>query len=194
MLTTQQPWAADRLARHAGKTLRIALDGFSVTMTIDGDGHLAQSDAAIIPDVVLRIAVEKLTFAPLLNPAMQQDMAELIHITGEAALAQVFSDLARDLRPDLEDALAKRIGDLPARKLMHGAGQVIQTLRTVSRSLSRNISEYLSEETDTLTGHGALSMHHQRMHPMDARLNHLSTLQSGLLQRIERLSIKRARA
>src|SRR5690606_15599986 len=44
-------------------------------------------------------------------------LASALHIEGEAALAQVAAELARDLRWDGEEELARRIGDLPARLL-----------------------------------------------------------------------------
>ena len=89
LLTTQQPWAAERLARHAGKTIRISLKGFAVTLTIDAQGHLEQSDEAVVPDVILDVDPEKIRIAQWFDPNARQDVAELVHISGQAALAQV---------------------------------------------------------------------------------------------------------
>ncbi len=191
LLTVQQPWAAERLARFAGKTIRIALGGFAVTLTIDAEGHLTQSDAAVVPDVVLEIIAEKLTAARLFSPQSSGDMAELINISGQAALAQVVSDLARDLRPDPEDALAQILGDIPAKKLMRSARDLGQTLRNFSHGLAHNAAEYLAEETDTLTGRPALAMHHRRQDPLDGRLGALSDRYASLAARLDRLASKR---
>ena len=114
LLTQQQPWAAQRLAAHAGQTLRICLGGFQVTFTIGHDGTLEAADSAVVPDVVLELIAEKLSLTALLSPEARTDIAQLVHVTGPAALVQVVSDLARDLRPDPEDALAQWLGAVPA--------------------------------------------------------------------------------
>jgi len=191
LLTLQQPWAAERLIRHAGKTVRMTLGGFAVTMTIDSEGHLAQSDAAVVPDVTLDVIAEKLTLSRLFASPSQADMAELINISGQAALAQVVSDLARDLRLDPEDALANVIGDVAAHKLLGSARDLAKTFRTSAQSLTQNMAEYLSEETDSLTGRPALAMHGQRYTPLDSRIDALSVRQANLIARLDRLAGKR---
>ena len=192
VLTVQQPWAAERLSRHAGKTIRIALGGFAVTLTIDVEGHLTQSDDAVVPDVVLEVIPEKLTIASIFTTRSQADMAELINISGQAALAQIVSDLARDLRPDPEDAIAHFIGDIPASKLMQGARGLAQTLGTITQGLTQNLTEYFAEETSTLAGRPLLAMHRHRQAPLDDRIDAVHAHQSNLISRIERLDAKRS--
>jgi ubiquinone biosynthesis protein UbiJ len=130
-LARQQPWAAQRLAAHAGQTLRIRLGGFQLTFTIGHDGTLFAADAAVVPDVVLELIAEKLSWAALLTPAARTDIAQWVHVTGQAALAQVVSDLARDLRPDPEDALAQMLGDVPARRLTQGVKGVMASAQSL---------------------------------------------------------------
>lgn len=194
LLAVQQPWAAERLARHAGKTLRIALGGFAVTLTIDSDGRLERSDSAVVPDVVLEIIAEKFSFARLFATKSPDVMAEFIHISGQAALAQVVSDLARDLRPEPEDALAHMVGDVPARKLARGAQDLIVALRTFTQGLAHNTAEYLAEETSALAGQPVLTMHRQRQMPLSGRIDALSARQSILAARLERMAGKRRMA
>ena len=117
LLTRQQPWAAERLTRHAGKTLRVALGAFHVTLTVGHDGHLSQADPAIVPDVTLDIVPERLSVSRILSMRQGGDFSDLIQVSGEASLAQVVSELARDLRPDPEDFLAGWIGDIPASRI-----------------------------------------------------------------------------
>ena len=194
MLTAQQPWAAERLARHAGKTLRIALGGFAVTMTIESDGRLTRADSAVVPDVVLEIIAEQLTFERLFSKKSSLDVAELINISGQAALAQLVSDLARDLRLEPEDALASLIGDVPASKLMWTAQNLILTFQGFSRGLAHNTAEYLAEETNALTGQPVFAMHAQRVVSLSARAQALSNRHASLCARLERLSSKRQHA
>jgi len=194
LLAAQQPWAAERLAHHAGKTVRMTLGAFAVTLTIDSDGRMTQSDSAVVPDVVLEIITEKLTISRLFATKSPADMAELIHISGQASLAQVVSDLARDLRPEPEDALARVVGDLPAHRLLSGAQGLVQSFRHLAQGLAQNTAEYLSEETHALTGQPALIMHGQRQASLAGRIDALSERHASLAARIERLSRKRSAA
>ena len=194
LLTLQQPWAAERLARHAGKTIRIALGGFAVTLTIDVEGHLTRSDEAVVPDVTLEIIAEKLSVASIFSSRSQADMAELINISGQAALAQVVSDLARDLRPDPEDAMAHFLGDIPARKIMQGARGLAQTLGTLTQGLTQNLAEYFSEESNTLAGLPLLAMHRHRQATLTDRIDALHARHSNLITRLDRLDAKRRSA
>lgn len=194
LLTLQQPWAAERLARHAGKTIRIALGGFAVTLTIDVEGHLTRSDEAVVPDVTLEVIAEKLSAASIFSSRSQADMAELINISGQAALAQVVSDLARDLRPDPEDAMAHFLGDIPARKIMQGARGLAQTLGTLTQGLTQNLAEYFSEESNTLAGLPLLAMHRHRQATLTDRIDALHARHSNLITRLDRLDAKRRSA
>ena len=184
MLVRQQPWAAERLARHAGKTLRISLGALAITLTIDSGGYLEQSDPAVVPDVVLDIIAEKLSLSPLLDSERPIDIAEYVHITGQAALAQVISDLARDLRPDPEDALAHWIGDVPARRVTQGIEGFVQGTRSLAMRMAQNVAEYLTEETDALVGRPGMTAYTQQLARATARVEALASVQARLATRL----------
>ena len=152
LLTRQQPWAAERLARHAGKTLRIVLGSFSLTFRLSAAGQLVPAEISSTPDVVLEIDPQSLDPVAWLSARSRPDMAEYVHVSGQAALAQVVSELSRDLRPDPEDALAQWLGDVAARRLVQGARSAVTGAGYALRGLGRNVAEYLSEETDALVG------------------------------------------
>ena len=188
LLTQQQPWAAQRLAAHAGQTLRICLGGFQVTFTIGHDGTLAAADPAVVPDVVLELVAEKLSWAALLAPDAHTDIAQGVHITGQAALAQVVSDLARDLRPDPEDALAQWLGDVPARRLTKGVQGVFAGAQSFARGLAENLAEFLSEETNTLATASALASLSQERVLTLAQLAQIDLRHAALQARLSRLT------
>ena len=152
LLTRQQPWAAERLARHADKTLRIVLGSFSLTFRLSAAGQLVPAEISSTPDVVLEIDPQSLDPVAWLSARSRPDMAEYVHVSGQAALAQVVSELSRDLRPDPEDALAQWLGDVAARRLVQGARSAVTGAGYALRGLGRNVAEYLSEETDALAG------------------------------------------
>lgn len=188
LLTRQQPWAAQRLAAYAGQTLRICLGGFQVTFTIGHDGTLFAADSAVVPDVVLELIAEKLSWTALLAPGARTDIAQWVHVTGQAALAQVVSDLARDLRPDPEDALAQWLGDIPARRLTQGVKGLLTGAQSFGRGLAENLAEYFSEETNTLAGvpaQAALTHEHERTL---AHLEKLEQRTAALQARLSRLT------
>ena len=187
LLARQQPWAAARLARHAGKTLRVSLASFQVTLTIDSEGRLSQADSAIVPDVVLDIIPEKLTVSRLFDDTPGASMADMIHVTGEAALAQGVSELSRDLRPDPEDALAQWVGDVPARRVMGGMQSLFEAAQALTRGLTGNVSEYLAEEADLLVGRPAMTTFEQTGVETLARIEALFQRQATLAARLDRL-------
>ena len=96
-LLKREDWARERLARHAGKTVRFALGGFTLGLTIDSEGLAAQADAAVVPDVTLTVAPEKLPLPRLGAGGAAPDFAEATHISGDAALAQALQGSAEQL-------------------------------------------------------------------------------------------------
>ncbi|AKQ57480.1 ubiquinone biosynthesis accessory factor UbiJ [Bordetella hinzii] len=155
-LLDREAWARERLVRHSGKTLRFALGGFGAALTIDSEGRLQEADPAIVPDVTLSAVPERFSLLRLLPGSPRPDLAEVTHISGDAALAQVVADLARDLRWDVEDDLARVVGDIPALRLISGAKAVLQGSRQAAGRLAGNAAEYLAEESGMLAGRPAL--------------------------------------
>lgn len=186
-LTRQQAWAAQRLAQHAGKTIRIVVGGFELNWSIELDGQLVRAQEAAVPDVTLEILVEKFNPFSLLDQSNKPDIAEYVHVSGQAALAQVVSELARDLRPDPEDALSQWIGDVPARRVVRGARQLFGAAQTFGVSLSQNLAEYLSEETDALVSQPAMVMQKNTQAELMVCLERLEQRQSLLHNRLQRL-------
>jgi ubiquinone biosynthesis protein UbiJ len=188
-LTQQQAWAGQRLSQHAGKTVRIALAGFQLNWRIESDGKLAHDPESVTPDVTLEILLEKFSPFAFADQARRQDIAEYVHVSGQAALAQVMSDLARDCRPDPEDALSQWLGDAPARRIVQGVRQALSTVQTLGSSLTQNVAEYLSEETDALVGQPAMLTQRATQSLLLAALERLEHRQLRLeshIQKIER--------
>ena len=186
-LTRQQAWAAQRLAQHAGQTVRIVVTGVELNWRIDHDGHLTHATDDTTPDVTLEILVEKFDPLSLLDRSRRVDMAQYVHVSGQAALAQLMSDLARDLRPDPEDALSQWIGDIPARRAVLGAKQAFSAFQSLSASLTQNIAEYLSEETDALAAKPAVMALKSTQSQLLAALDHLERRQTHLQHRLQKL-------
>lgn len=164
-LLRREDWARERLARHSGKTVRFALGGFTLGLAIDSEGYADAADPAIVPDVTLTIAAEKLNLARFMPGAAgprdtarshADSFADITHISGDAGLAQVVAELAANLRWDAEDDLARAIGDIPASRLLGGARALVTGARAAAGRLGANVAEYLAQERPVLTGHPAL--------------------------------------
>lgn len=190
-LTRQQVWAAQRLAQHAGKTVRICVGSFQLNWSIGSDGQLSHASEHSTPDVTLEIQLEKLNPLAWLNAQSRPDIAEYVHVSGQAALAQVMSDLARDLRPDPEDALSQWVGDVPARRIVRVAQQAFGAAQTLGNSLTQNLAEYLSEETDALVGRPAMTAQIDTQSQLVRALDRLEHMQSTLQLRTQKLERSR---
>jgi ubiquinone biosynthesis protein UbiJ len=164
------------------------LGGFQVAFTIGHDGTLSVADAAVVPDVVLELIAEKLSWSSLFASGARADIAQSVHVTGQAALAQVVSDLARDLRPDPEEALAQWFGDIPARRLTQGAHSALTGAQSLALSVAENLAEYFSEETKALAGSSALVGLAQEGELALSRLEQIDRRFAALQARLSRLT------
>ena len=166
-LLGREPWAGERLARHAGKTVRFAWGRQRLSLTIDSEGKVAPADEAIVPDVTLTLQSDKFSLAGLPAGGMP-DFTEATHISGDAGLAQV-------------------VGDIPASRLMSGARAAASGVRDAGERLAANVAEYLTEETPTLAGKPALAQHVLDVARLQADAD-------ALERRVDALSARLARA
>ncbi len=157
-LLQREAWARERLSRHSGKTARFIVGGFKASLTIQAGGLTQASDPAIVPDVILTIPAGKIAELPAVlrarDPAL---IANLMHIEGDAALAQLVSDLARDLRWDVEEDLSGLLGDMPARRLMQAGRALSGGVQTAATRLAGNVSEFISEESGMVASRPAFN-------------------------------------
>ncbi|MFT0849533.1 SCP2 sterol-binding domain-containing protein [Achromobacter sp. F4_2707] len=155
-LLRREPWAADKLSRHAGKSLRFNVGRLQVIYSIEATGMLRASHPAVVPDVSLSIATEHLVDLPgILRGGDLDAITEKLHVQGDAALATLVSELARDLRWDIEEDLASRFGDLIGPGLVQGGRTAVGFADSAARRLAANAAEFLGEEGQVLaTRHG----------------------------------------
>ena len=69
-----------------------------------------------------------------------------VHIHGDAEIAQTFSELLKQARPDLEEELSRVIGDVAAHQVGNVARSALGLARRAADTLAQNVSEYLQEE------------------------------------------------
>ena len=146
-LLRRERWAADRLSRHAGKSLRFTLGGMRVGYGIEASGFLHACDAAVVPDVSLTLATQHLPDLPaILRSRDLAAITEKLHVQGDAALATLVSELARDLRWDIEEDMAARFGDLMGPALLQGGRTAADVARSAVQRTAENLAEFMGEE------------------------------------------------
>jgi len=147
-LLVREAWARNKLRPHGNKRVHLDANGLSLSFQITGHGLLqACADADLPKDVSLTVLPGK--WAALMSNDTARRMSA-VRIAGDAALAQVLADLARDLRWDVEDDLAGLLGDIPARRLVRGGRSLASTLRDGVWRMAQNGSEYLTHEAALL--------------------------------------------
>lgn len=150
-LLRRQGWAQAHLRPHAGKTLRFQVAGQVLALRVQDDGLVREVAATVPADAVFTLERDRLGQAVrALREQRQSDLAGLMHIEGEAALAQVVMDLAQNLRLDPEDELSRFVGDRAAVRLVGLAKGLARGLRQAGERLGGNVAEYLSEENPVL--------------------------------------------
>ncbi len=122
----QEPQAMERLARQKGRVVRMQWRAmtFKVLVTPAGLLDVAMPDAEA--DLALVITEE----SPLaIAQSLMQGNKPAVRIEGDVQLAADVSWLIDHVRWDLEEDLARLMGDAPAHALMQAAGAMAQALQ-----------------------------------------------------------------
>lgn len=176
----QHAWARSTLRAHAGRRVKLSAAPAELFWTITPEGlveailqdHAAksgshqcvQADAsgysgagtgasapALAFDVSLTIPLASLPqFALDADAAMKN-----VRIEGDAELAQVLGQLAREVRWDAEDDLARLTGGAAAHSLMQGAKSLRTYALDASQRLQETVSAFLLDEDPTLVRRSA---------------------------------------
>ena len=134
-------WARDKLAPHAGKTMRFEIGPVRAGFAIEAEGRLAASETAA-PD--LTIAIEPLKLPSLLaQPARWGELAEA---QGDAALASTLAELAPTLPWFVERLLARALGPIAGQQ-MADAGRRLLTLPAYAGArIADSMARYVGDE------------------------------------------------
>lgn len=136
------PLALERLRRHAGRTVAFHVGPLELAVTIQTTGEVTPAVAGAARDLDVRIS-------PFLLPRLAaRDEAALrdIDMRGDAELAQDVSFLARYVRWDAEDDLARAIGPIPARRIVGAAQALGGWGRDAALRMAQGAAEYWTEE------------------------------------------------
>ncbi|GAB4398297.1 MAG: hypothetical protein OHK0048_09530 [Rhodoferax sp.] len=122
----KEPQATERLRRHARQVMLVQWRDVSLRLMATPAGLLDLGDAAQAPDL-------RITVVPTQPFAVAQAMARgerpPVRIEGDVQLAAEVQWLIENVRWDIEDDLARVIGDVPARVLVASSSAVVQAVR-----------------------------------------------------------------
>ena len=122
----QEQEAMDRLVRQKGRIARVQWRAYSMALVITPAGLFNLAPEAAVPDLQLHIT-ETSPFA-LAQTALRGDKPA-IRIEGDVQLAAEINWLVDHVRWDVEDDLARLVGDAPARAIGSTARKVVAALR-----------------------------------------------------------------
>ncbi len=122
----QEKEAMDRLVRQKGRVARVQWRVYSLALVITPAGLFNLAPETAVPD--LRLEVTETSPFTLAQGALRGDKPA-IRIEGDVQLAAEINWLVDHVRWDVEEDLARVIGDAPAHTVAQVAGRAAQALR-----------------------------------------------------------------
>ena len=170
-LLRRQSWAQAYLQPHTGKTLRFCVAGQVLALRVQQNGLVQEVPASTPADAVFTLERSRLGEAMRVLRAKQPSgLGGLMHIEGEAALAQVVMDLAQNLRLDPEAELARFVGDRAAVRIAGLARELAGGLFQAANRFGANVTEYLTEEEPVLLARAPFESWRDDMAQLQQRL------------------------
>jgi ubiquinone biosynthesis protein UbiJ len=152
-LLDAEPWARERLAPFAGETLELRAPPLPVLrFTVAADGRLAPAGPAAAASLIVTIGPGALAAAA----RSEEHLLRAVDVAGNAALAAEVMFLLRHLRWDVEEEVAKLLGDAAAHRLVGMAREVAAWHADAARRLAEGLVEYAAEEKRVLVKRGEL--------------------------------------
>ena len=124
----QEPQAQERLRRQTGKPVKVQWGAFHLTLAATAAGLLERPQAGRAPELTVTLPQT----APLdLAKTVLAGEKPSVDIQGDVQLAAEVAWLVDNVRWDLEEDLARLVGDGPAHTLVQAGGRAAQALRAL---------------------------------------------------------------
>jgi ubiquinone biosynthesis protein UbiJ len=145
-LLAAEQWARDKLAPFAGKRVRVTMPALpDLAFAVAPDGLLAAA-ADGEPDLTIGLTAAAL---PKLV-TRDESVLQTITFSGDAELAAALQFLFRHLRWDVEEDLARVVGDVAAHRLAATGRTFAAWQKDAAERFGQNVAEYLTEEAELL--------------------------------------------
>jgi ubiquinone biosynthesis protein UbiJ len=174
------PRAMERLRPHAGRTVAFRSGPLAMALTIQTTGEVVAAVEGAVPDLEVRVS-------PFLVPRLaagEEAAYDAIEMQGDEKLAADVAFLARHLRWDYEEDLAKVVGDIAAHRIAGTARDLGRWSREASLRLAQGAAEYWTEEAPLIASR-------TRVASFARDVAGLAEAVERLEQRIEQLSARK---
>jgi len=153
-LLRSESWARERLVPFAAETLELRAPPLpTLRFAITAEGCLAPAAASNEPSLVVTVGPDAIAAA-----AKGEDhLLRSIDVAGNARLASEVMFLVRHLRWDVEEDLAKFVGDVAARRLTGLARDAAAWHADAAKRIAASFMEYAVEEKRILVKRNALA-------------------------------------
>jgi ubiquinone biosynthesis protein UbiJ len=128
------------------KVLALHVDGMPLSIFFKSNGEQMSLDTKYDGTPNATLSGTPLSLLRMAGPAPEAAVrGGSVHIHGDAEVAQTFSELLKQARPDLEEELSRVIGDVAAHHVGNAARSALGFARKAADTLAQNVSEYLQE-------------------------------------------------
>ena len=143
-LLSQNDWMQSDLINHKNKIVIIEISGFKTIFKVKEDGQVEMINDSKDYDCKI-----KLTINDLIGQLVNNKNGK-ISIEGDIELANKISQVLRKIEWDLEEDLAKYIGDIPAIQTTKALKKIKNTTKENIKTLTSSLIEYWQEENKIL--------------------------------------------
>jgi len=195
----RSPRARELCGTLDGRRLRVVVDGMpgALCVAVAGgalqatyaDGDAGTADPA--PDVTIRGSPLGL-LALARGDASAVVMRGSAHLEGDELLAQQFQELARLLRPDIEAAVARVVGRMPAHLATRAFTLLTSWGREARESVARNAADYLAHESRDLVPRAEAEGYFSGVEALRSQLTRAEARVARLAERLAALSVRGA--
>jgi ubiquinone biosynthesis accessory factor UbiJ len=140
------PLAMERLARHAGRTVRFHVGPARLVLTLQTTGEVTNALPQATPDLEVRISPFLLPRLLARDEAAWRDVG----MDGDMELAHEVSFVARNLDWDVEEDLSRVVGDIAARRLVGAVRAADGWSRDAALRVAQGAAEYWTEESPVI--------------------------------------------
>lgn len=140
--------AARALCRRLdAKVMALHVEGLPLSVYFKSQGEQMSLDTQHEGTPNATLSGTPLSLLRMAGPAPEDALrAGTVHIQGDAEVAQTFSELLKQARPDLEEELSRLIGDVAAHQVGNIARSALGFARRAAGTFTQNVAEYLQEE------------------------------------------------
>ena len=156
----QSPWSCERLAPFSQHTVEFRLGKWALCFRISATGLLdpmpdSLSPANYLPDVAVTLPGNLLQLATTgFDAAMKQ-----AQITGKVELAETLAFLAKNLRWDVTDDLARFVGDVPAHRMVSTGQHVLSHAKGLFVQIKEQWQDHLRHDATLVPTSAEVTRH-----------------------------------